>query len=185
MRSQPLLLLLFIPTLFGFSGFQPPTYTFSPALGDIQVINLEGNSGREVVYIEDAVTEVQICQLQAGETYVIQAVAMQDCQPLLDMPGSGKAPQSMFNFVADASCKTILVHADYLKKACTGAMYLSINCNSCFNEPASSYSNRAPMVAKSPRDSSMKSLERAFRRVDWRFSSVSGWMFSTGSRTPL
>ncbi|MBK6901843.1 MAG: choice-of-anchor L domain-containing protein [Saprospirales bacterium] len=147
MRSQPLLLLLFIPTLFGFSGFQPPTYTFSPALGDIQVINLEGNSGREVVYIEDAVTEVQICQLQAGETYVIQAVAMQDCQPLLDMPGSGKAPQSMFNFVADASCKTILVHADYLKKACTGAMYLSINCNSCFNEPVSSYSNRAPIFA--------------------------------------
>ncbi|MCB9285011.1 MAG: choice-of-anchor L domain-containing protein [Lewinellaceae bacterium] len=131
MKAKSLLLPLFlIPSLFGFSEI-PAT----PSGGDIQIINLEGNAGRDVIYIQDALTEVQICQLKPGETYNIQAVQMAGCQPLLELPGTGKSPQSAINFMAGASCQTVFVHTDYPAKGCSGAMYLTTVCATC-NAPS-------------------------------------------------
>ncbi|MCB9285012.1 MAG: choice-of-anchor L domain-containing protein [Lewinellaceae bacterium] len=136
MRAQSLLLLLFIPTLFGFSNFQTPL-SYSGGGGKVQVIDLQGNSGREVVFIEDAVTEVHLCQLTEGETYHLQAVAMGSCQPVLQLEGYGNAKQSIFNFVAQSSCQVLYVHSDYLKGGCSGNMYLSYSCISCVQKPPS------------------------------------------------
>jgi len=115
--------------------------------GDVQVVNMDGTADREVIFVEDAVTEVRICQLKPGETYLVQAVPMESCQPLIDLAGSGKSPQSMFNFVAKGSCQTVFIHADYLQEGCSGAMYLSIVCNTCTAKPAGANSTRAPILA--------------------------------------
>ncbi len=130
MRARPLLILLFLPSLFGFSDL---SNSFSPETGegDPQVINMEENSIRGVIFIKEAVTEVQICQLIPGETYYVQSVMMESCIPLLELPGSGKSPQSAFNFIAGASCQTVFVHADYLEGGCSGVAYLTVQCNTC------------------------------------------------------
>lgn len=147
MRARPLLILLFLPSLFGFSEFQAPS-TLKGTGGDIQVVSIKGNSGREVVFIKDTLTEVQICNLKPGETYYIQAIQKENCQPLLEFPGSGKAPQSIFNFIAGASCQTMLVRtSEFSKEGCSGAIILSYSCNTCLDKPAGEPENqtRAPI----------------------------------------
>jgi len=145
MKAKHLLLVFFISFFSGFSVLSASTSQALPK-DDVQVIDLEGNSVRGVVYIEDELTRVRVCQLKPGETYNIRAVRMQECQPMLELPGTGMIPQQVYNFVAGSSCQMVNVHSDYLKKGCTGTMYLSIQCATCIVKPGSSGGQtRAPI----------------------------------------
>lgn len=147
MRSQPLLLLLCIPFLFGFSDSRS-SFSFANGGGDVQVIDVDGLSGREPVYVKDAVTTVQLCQLEVGETYYLQASPLGTCQPVMELLGQGTVKQSLFNFVATSSCQTIYIHTDYLKNGCSGVMYLSFSCTSCqVSKPVQNSPDLGPVFA--------------------------------------
>lgn len=131
MRAQPLLLLL-VSFVFSFPARGQTTFSSQQGgAGDIQLLELQDPSGREPVYIKDAVTTVQLCGLVAGESYYLQATPLGDCQPVMELAGQSQDKQSIFNFVARSSCQTVLIYVDYLKKGCTGVMYLSYSCTSC------------------------------------------------------
>ena len=130
MKFKSVLLPILLSSLFFLTASIPSTAQLGQG-GDVQVINLEGIAWRDVVFIQEAVTEVQICQLKPGETFNIQAVQMDGCQPLLELPATGKKPQSALNFIAGASCQTVYVHVDDPGKGCSGTMYLTTVCVTC------------------------------------------------------
>lgn len=131
MRVRPLLLLA-ISFILNFSAWGQTTFSYQQGgVDDVQLLEIQDPSGREPVYVKDAVTTVQLCGLVAGESYYLQATPLGDCQPVMELPGKSKGKQSIFNFIAQASCQTVLIHVDYLKQGCTGVMYLSYTCTSC------------------------------------------------------
>lgn len=144
MRVQPLLLLL-ISAIFSYPSIGQPALK---GAGEVQKIELSTNSGREPVYVKDAVTTVQLCGLVAGETYYLQVASMGECQPVMELAGQSKGKQSIFNFVAQSSCQTVVIHTEYLKQGCTGVMYLSYSCISCAQpKPVQGSPEVGPIVA--------------------------------------
>jgi hypothetical protein len=127
MRLHLLTILLFVPLLFGFSD----AYRWEGSeKNPIQLTQTEPNE-RHLVFFDEESREIQLCNLEVGQTYYIQMSQPQPCSPYFELDGVIYQPHKPIQFEATSSCQSFTVNRDYLKPSCDGGLYLTVMCTTC------------------------------------------------------